>query len=304
MDETTASRFPDEKSDIKIRIIASQHFEYVPDKPEICIRYHVADPENSYDMIGFPRGVVVIFNMREFEQSTGIENYTRFGTDKDAEDIKDVFLKLGFVVHRFDNVSKKELSRELDEITKDCRSMSCFACFILSHGHEGEIYTRDGVVKLTDIFTTLETPDWLGKPKLFFIQACQGGKYMDAIEPEYGDATDAPPKQDQLTPLPKQSDFLYAYSTVDGYSSWRNTEYGSWFIQELCQSFRSYSHTIDVSRILTRANKGIANRATCTASEETHNKRQISSIINQLRKDVYLYPPNGPLDNLLAGTNV
>ena len=91
-------------------------------------------------------------------------------------------------------------------------------------------------------FTADKCPSLAGKPKLFFIQACQGSK-MDAGA-EVGDIgrahvimmcqvamtrTGTDSLASYRTPL--YSDFLLAHSTVSGYYSWRNTVQGSWFIQ-------------------------------------------------------------------------
>jgi len=40
--------------------------------------------------------------------------------------------------------------------------------------------------------------------------------------------------------LPMEADFLFAYSTVSGYFSWRNSTNGSWFIQSLCNYILNY----------------------------------------------------------------
>ena len=57
-----------------------------------------------------------------------------------------------------------------------------FVFVVLSHGTDGFVYARDGV-KLSiedDIvarFDGSQCPHLHGKPKLFLVQACQGGMY-------------------------------------------------------------------------------------------------------------------------------
>jgi len=55
-----------------------------------------------------------------------------------------------------------------------------FVMFVLSHGEDGHFYTLDGkkisIDKIVNSFDAHECPALRGKPKLFFIQACQGGK--------------------------------------------------------------------------------------------------------------------------------
>ena len=47
-------------------------------------------------------------------------------------------------------------------------------CAILSHGEEGLIYGTDGTVSIKELATIFQVDALHGKPKLFFIQACQG----------------------------------------------------------------------------------------------------------------------------------
>ena len=59
---------------------------------------------------------------------------------------------------------------------------------------------------------------------------------MDSV-----DATDGP--ADDRTndiSLPAESDFIYAYSTVPGYYSWRNSRNGSWLVFVSMLSFTTF----------------------------------------------------------------
>lgn len=61
---------------------------------------------------------------------------------------------------------------------KDHTKLDCFVCCILSHGTLGNIYGANGLmVAIKDIMMQFRPdfcPTLTGKPKLFFIQACQG----------------------------------------------------------------------------------------------------------------------------------
>ena len=60
---------------------------------------------------------------------------------------------------------------------------SSFVLCILSHGSENKVYGTDGyessgaidIREITSWFSASNCPGLAGKPKLFFIQACQGG---------------------------------------------------------------------------------------------------------------------------------
>lgn len=63
------------------------------------------------------------------------------------------------------------------------KRFDAFALFLLSHGRRNEIYGRDertvSVDRITALFDGKNCPGLINKPKLFFIQACQGGKRPD-----------------------------------------------------------------------------------------------------------------------------
>ena len=68
--------------------------------------------------------------------------------------------------------------RELSKLNHS--SFDCMIVAILSHGIDGAIYGIDEhLVKVEDIvryFDGQNCPTMAGKPKLFFLQACRGGK--------------------------------------------------------------------------------------------------------------------------------
>ena len=82
----------------------------------------------------------------------------------------------------------------MDKIGKQ-KNLSCLALFILSHGEKkGTIYTYDHELNLNkDIIDRLlptNCEPLAGKPKLIFVQACQGTE-TDAGSVLYGSAPQA-----------------------------------------------------------------------------------------------------------------
>ena len=61
-------------------------------------------------------------------------------------------------------------------------SFDCLVVAILSHGIDGAVYgTDEQVFKIEDIYNLFSgnnCPTMAGKPKLFFLQACRGGKTL------------------------------------------------------------------------------------------------------------------------------
>lgn len=121
---------------------------------------------------------------------------------------------------------------------------------MLSHGDIGCVFGTDEIKvslpALTRPFTSLKAPSLAGKPKLFFIQACQGSGYQIGAQPwplrpqqeEDNSALeeDAGPVRGQT--VPAEADFLLGMATVPECKSFRNTVSGSIYIQELCKQLQ------------------------------------------------------------------
>uniref|UniRef100_A0A8C9CLA2 Caspase-8 n=1 Tax=Phocoena sinus TaxID=42100 RepID=A0A8C9CLA2_PHOSS len=186
------------------------------------------------------------------------------------EALRKTFNELHFeIVHYKDYTAKK-----ICEVLKSYQSMDhnnkdCFICCILSHGDKGIIYGSDGqeapIYELTSYFTGSKCPSLLGKPKIFFIQACQGDNYQRGIAVE----TDSEQKETYLEMdsslqkryIPDEADFLLGMATVNNCVSYRSTMEGTWYIQTLCQSLRERCpRGEDILSILTKVNFEVSNK--------------------------------------------
>ena len=280
--------------------ITTKHTTYYPkplDQSQKSVDHAKNIPSDSfYKMDCFPRGKLTLMNVKYFQRSSGMADYPRMGTDRDAEGLTNLFLDLGFVVDRFDNPSKKEIQHIVKAAAnEDFSNMSCCVCAILSHGEEGIVYGTDDYVKIKDVTSTFRSRGLAGKPKFFLFQACQGSEYMNPLDSVDGPGRRKMTEQEMALTLPSEADFLYAYSTVPGYYSWRNSRRGSWFMEALVEVFRQNAHKMDVMRMLVRVNDIISSRKSRTDDIKTDNKRQIASLVTQMRKDFFLCPPYGPL---------
>lgn len=89
------------------------------------------------------------------------------------------FEKLGFIIIPKDNLTDKDMIREMKMMSlKDHSAYDCFVCCILTHGVLGSLYGINGITTpirdLTGPMRAQSCPTLAGKPKLFFMQACQG----------------------------------------------------------------------------------------------------------------------------------
>lgn len=118
---------------------------------------------------------------------------------------------------------------------------------MLSHGHKGSFFGTDGKkVKIEDVtqpFLSRQAPTLAGKPKLFFIQACQGDELQTGCVPYSRRPAQDVYRAEGLEEdagavggetVPDSADFLIGMATVQDYKSFRNVTTGSIYIQELC----------------------------------------------------------------------
>lgn len=129
---------------------------------------------------------------------------------------------------------------------KDHTQMGAFVCCVLSHGEKGSVLGIDGnPVGLRDLTRPFaECRTLAGKPKLFFIQACQGKEPQNGVWAADGQGKDTEEILEQdaypvLNSVPREADFLIGMATVEHYQSFRHTTEGSIYIQELCRQLES-----------------------------------------------------------------
>ena len=108
-----------------------------------------------------------------------MSNYTYKERDRDVTGLHQLFLDLGFIVEQHDNPTTHETKNLLSAAANDDYSnLHCFACALLSRVEKGEIWGTDGSMSINEIISLFRTKKLAGKPKVFFIQACQKLKYM------------------------------------------------------------------------------------------------------------------------------
>ena len=68
---------------------------------------------HSYDMQTFPRGKLIIINVKFFKKSSEMSNYTYKERDRDATGLHQLVLDLGFIVEQHDNPTTHEIKNLL-----------------------------------------------------------------------------------------------------------------------------------------------------------------------------------------------
>ncbi|XP_056453265.1 caspase-8-like [Gadus chalcogrammus] len=237
--------------------------------------------DDKYPITSKPTGLCVIINNENFHDKTN-----RSGTEKDAESLADVFSWLGFQVL----MCKDQAASDMAQVTKllaDLEDLAglktfklevlsdgrftplsvlpqhgdAFVCCVLSHGEEKVVLGVDrkllAISDITSAFNGEHCPALLGKPKVFFIQACQGHSL------QAGFAVDDSISQRQMKEdyHPIGADFLVSKATVGKYQSLRHPISGSIFIQSLCEQLRKgCNRGEDILEILVRVNADVSKK--------------------------------------------
>uniref|UniRef100_A0A8C1VPN5 Caspase-8 n=1 Tax=Cyprinus carpio TaxID=7962 RepID=A0A8C1VPN5_CYPCA len=213
--------------------------------------------DEVYKMDSNPRGLCVIINNENFA------NKKRKGSQKDVDSLKDLFEVLGFLVEVEKDKTADEIKALMAKYSNDARHGDCFVCCVMSHGNETGVKGLDEKIcpvnEITSPFDGDNCPALIGKPKVFFIQACRGCKMQSKVLVTDGAGPSRNQKSGKLYSIAKDSDFLIALSTVEGYFSIRDPLSGSWFIQSLCKHLKEGSEQgQDILRILTHVNNDVS----------------------------------------------
>nr|QMS54626.1 caspase-9 like protein [Onchidium reevesii] len=283
-----------------------------------------------YRMKHRERGRCVVFNNYTFDHLQ-----PRDGSNQDRKGVEKLFQALGFDVEVYNNKTCKKMWELMEEEAKaDHSQADCFVMFIFSHGHSGVVFGTDGkkdekevlqnaigIKRIRELFGNLDSLG--GKPKLFFIQACQGdlkdkgqevhdggtSPMKASTSPDLPETTLSLQQQKRLNEenikdikltaknleedqsdamgekRPNQGDIFIAMATIPDHLSWRNTVHGSWFIQAVVYVFGKYAHKHNLDRLMNMVKNLVA-------KSETRIKqyKQIGEIISTLNKDFYFFP--------------
>ncbi|KFV64296.1 Caspase-10, partial [Dryobates pubescens] len=250
----------------------------------------------TYKMDGPHRGFCLVINNVNFDGSL----QERKGSCKDAEELKRVFTWLGLDVRTYKDQTAQQIMNLMQtwQHFPDHKDRDCFICCILSHGESGAVYGKDeelvSIRTIMSYFTARQCPQLAEKPKLFFIQACQG----KAVQcPVYVEPDARVPglsfMQHSVSPsesIPEEADFLLGMATIDGYVSFRHVQQGTWYIQALCSKLQLLvPRGEDILSILTEVNEDVGRRV-----DRLGTKKQMPQPAYTLRRKFIFPIPKDP----------
>ncbi|XP_060786040.1 caspase-8-like [Neoarius graeffei] len=256
----------------------------------------------QYGMKGDWRGFALIINNYDFSQCPDLNN--REGTDIDEKSLAAVFKWLGFETVIKQDCNKDCMLSALDELrSRDHTQADCVVCCVLTHGFGGGLYGVDGgEVLLKELMERLNghhCPSLKEKPKLFFIQACQGNQHQQVVflQPDSSNSTSDMETglfcdtEEPRKTIPAEANYLLAKATVPGYVSYREKFKGTWFIQSLCQNLQKLVPSgIDLLSILTKVNNEVSQKA-----DRSGTRKQMPQPEYTLTKRVVFPVPKTPM---------
>ncbi|XP_072296566.1 uncharacterized protein [Eucyclogobius newberryi] len=254
---------------------------FMDNKDDDAPRTKKTKMDEPYPVNSYPTGICLILNNMNFEDGA-----VRRGTDKDAESLAEVFNWLGFKVLMCEDLTKIEMSSTLQcfstlsgiselqrfslkewttvgfvDLQQTPKHGDVFVCCVLTHGNKGVVYGTDksplAIKDITRTFKATSISPLTAKPKVFFIQACQGAGNVQSGVIEADLETDGGPS----VSVPEEADVLVAVATVEDYVSFRHKVNGSWFIQTLCQQLKEgCSRGVDIHSILQQVNSEVSQK--------------------------------------------
>lgn len=274
---------------------------------------------DRYAMIHRIHSNVLIINNEHFRPSTNMGR--RQGTGEDGRKLQQLFENLGCSCSVHADLTGSDMKTAVQRYAKNDHKDRDFAAIcILTHGSQTPnskciVYGVDKgevpVDELVEYFYGTVSPSLVGKPKLFFIQACQGQKqgYPVIKSPTcpitqrglpVAEATDSSDARhvaaladgERAQTLPETADILVAYSTFPGYESYRDVNEGTYFIRHLVKVLQEQHHNTDLQSMMTEVKKKVAQEdiVIATPSGSRKDVKQMVLTWTTLTKDLYFAP--------------
>jgi len=261
----------------------------------------------SYALEGTKK--VVIFNQKIFAPRLKLN--PRKGTEIDVKSIQNTFKSLDWDIDLYNDCTVAQIREViLKQIQLSEENFAALAIFILSHGEDnGTIFASDYPFRVDhDILFQLaadKSPNLAGKPKLVFVQACQGQETDAGSTVTERDRRRRHTSQDSTSTykIPNYADFLIFQASFWDHYSFRSSETGSWFIQALCSSIDQSAKDDALFDILLSVSHSVAINKESNVPNRGHldKKKQVPLLYSTMLRRMYL---KGPMSKSLSGESV
>lgn len=215
---------------------------------------------------------LVIVNNTVFMPSTGLP--PRPTGDMDATTLDLLFKKMNYTTKVYNNCSCKKmidvLSKERSLLNELLDNMDRFILVVLSHGKGEKVYGTEGstidIQEITQLFDNQHCPALIGKPKLFFIEACPGqqDKPQEISDSDWEHVDYDSLSMSMLNSFvsmetddgrTESTDMFVARATTQCNATFQGRHFGSQFIQALIHVIKEYSYTDDVITLMSKMNE-------------------------------------------------
>lgn len=252
---------------------------------------------------------VVIFNQKIFAPRLKLS--PRKGTEIDVKSIQNTFKSLDWDIDLYNDCTVAQIREViLKQIQLSEENFAALAIFILSHGEDnGTIFASDYPFRVDhDILFQLaadKSPNLAGKPKLVFVQACQGQETDAGSNVTERDRRRRHTSQDSTSTykIPNYADFLIFQASFWDHYSFRSSETGSWFIQALCSSIDQSATDEALFDILLSVSHSVAINKESNVPNRGHldKKKQVPLLYSTMLRRMYL---KGPMSKSLTDESV
>jgi len=248
-----------------------------------------------YDLSGTKR--VIIFNQKTF--SSRLKLNPRNGTEVDVRAIQNTFKSLNWEVELYNDSTVSQIRDIILKKVQLCEDdLAAISIFILSHGEDnGTVFAADYPFRVDhDILAQLtaeKCPGLAGRPKLIFVQACQGQETDQGVS--VCDRRRRHTSQDSTSTykIPNYADFLIFQASFWDHFSFRSSETGSWFVQALCNKIDKSSDCEPLFDILLTVSHSVAldKESNVPGRPNLDKKKQVPLLYSTMLRKMYLKAP-------------
>nr|XP_027232060.1 caspase-1-like isoform X2 [Penaeus vannamei] len=264
------------------------------------------DEADLYKNLSKPRGLVFLANYKDFRDGA---HPCRRGSEIDVKNLSLLFTQMGYKIPKQHiNMTKYETIKAIREFRSNEELNSVDSCIviIMSHGRdEKSFFTSDNlylsVNEVVERFSNRECPALKGKPKIFIFQYCRGAApdvgvaagpqlvsnvRQQNLEMDASFVSEAIVEKD-----PTYTDMYIAFSTVEGFVSFRHPERGSWLMEAICQVFMKHAHKMELESLM----KMVSRRVRQNYSDD--GSKQVCEFVQRAFDRHFYFNPQRP-DNL------
>jgi len=238
---------------------------------------------------------LLVLNHKNFHPRLKLN--VRRGTEIDVKAIETSFKPMGWDIEVLNDCTTSQIRDAILRIQISEEDLCALAIFILSHGEDnGTVFAQDGLYRVDhDILYPLaadKCPLLAGKPKMIFVQACQG----QDTDP----GTSVVPRRRHTSndntatyKIPNYADFVIFQASFWQHYSFRSGDTGSWFIQALCNKIEQSQPGDAFFDILLDVSHSVALQKESNVPQKPHldKKKQVPLLYSTMLRKLYLKEP-------------